>query len=178
MGLFKSASKIPPDMFTMWRCVIVIAHADGTVSEEEHAYLEKVFAAIGARYGLTEEQKATFADDLQNPQDLNELLPQIKLPEYRAMLISFGEILAHADGVVSPEEEEILQRLSAHAEGLDVESLRQEIRKSIADNRAAMAREDEKTRQETHTRNLFISPVIATLDNFLRKHFKLDIEFD
>ena len=45
----------------MWRAVIAIAHADGTVQQEEKDYLYKTLANIDRSYNLTDAQRMALA---------------------------------------------------------------------------------------------------------------------
>ena len=153
-------------MFYMWRCVIAIAHADGNLSEDEQAYFTKIFSNIDRVHGLSEEQKRTFADDCANPKRIDDLLPYINDPEYRGMLIYFGETLAWLDGNVTPEENAILEKLRLdQLASIDKVKLREEIRGIISLRQAERAAEMEKIREEIRQR----SPEVAALDYLLRK---------
>ena len=162
----ESKNNISTSMFYMWRCVVAIAHLDGGVSLGERAYLEKIFSNIDRVYGLSDEQEKAFANDLINPQRIDDLLPHINDPEYRAMLITFGETLAWLDGNVAPEEDAILKKLHAdQLASIDIVQLREEIREIISFRRAERIAEMEKIREEIHQR----SPHVAVIDNLLRK---------
>ena len=80
----------------MWRAVIAIAHADGTVQQEEKDYLYKTLANIDRSYNLKDAQRMALANDLKTPQDISTLIPLITDPQHRAMLVHFGEVLAWA----------------------------------------------------------------------------------
>ncbi|MBI1216122.1 MAG: hypothetical protein GC185_09930 [Alphaproteobacteria bacterium] len=120
--------------FYMWRCIIAIAHADGTVQPEEYKYIERIIANMDRVYGLSDEQKQTFEEDFKTPQNISDLLPQINDPQVRAQLIYFGGLLAHADGVVTPEEDAILKKLHAdQMAGLDMDQIRKQVSEHVAD---------------------------------------------
>lgn len=120
--------------FYMWRCIIAIAHADGVLQDAERVYIGRVIANMDRVYGLTDEQKKIFAEDFDTPQNIGDLLPYINDPAVRGQLIYFGGLLAHADGVLSPSEKDILDKLHAdHMATLDMEQIRTHARKAVED---------------------------------------------
>lgn len=130
----QSGKTLSTSMFYMWRCVIAVAHADGRVSDAERAYLAKVFAGMERAYGLTPEQKKTFEADLAAPQKIPDLLPYINDPEARGQLVYFAGLLAHADGILAPEEDVILKKLRAEQlSGLDMEKIRADVKAHVDD---------------------------------------------
>lgn len=157
---------IPSSLFAMWRCVICIAHADGIIQPEERNYLEKVFANLDRTYGLTPTQKLTLAADLEIPQNLADLLTKVTAVQDRGLLIHFGTILANADGVVTEDEERILEMLRAQQmDSVDAEKLREDIRRDMELHRAELDAEVAAIRSEAHGR----SPVLRALDHMLKK---------
>lgn len=119
-------------MFYMWRCVIVVAHADGEVQPEELTYLRRIFANMDRAFGLTDIQKKTLEDDLVNPKRMCDLLPQINDPNFRGQLIYFAGMLAHSDGSLHPSEDAILKKLRAdQLASLDMDQIRKDVRKAV-----------------------------------------------
>lgn len=111
--------------FYMWRCIIAIAHADGVMHEAEREYLNRIIANMDRTGGLTDEQKKTFAADMEEAQDISELLRNINDPQWRGQLIYFGGLLARADGELHPDEDLLLKKLHAdHMASLDMDSIR------------------------------------------------------
>lgn len=130
----QSGKTLSTSMFYMWRCVITIAHADGRIDAQERAYLNKVFAGMDRAYGLTPEQKKAFADDIDNPKDIAELLPYINDPAVRGQLIYFGGLMAMADGHKDPREDAILKKLRAdQLASLDMEAIHAQVKTAVAD---------------------------------------------
>ncbi len=157
---------INTSLYAMWRCVICIAHADGIIQPEERSYLEKIFANLDRVYGLTPTQKLTLAADLEIPQNLADLLGKVTEAEYRGMLIHFGTILANADGVVTEDEERILDMLHAQQmDSVDAEKLREDIRRDMEAHRAELDADLAELRADTRGR----SPVLKSLDRMLKK---------
>lgn len=121
-------------MFYMWRCVIVVAHADGSVGQQELEYLRRIFGNMDRAYGLSDEQKRLLEDDLANPKRMCDLLPQINDPYYRSQLIYFAGLLAHVDGHLHPNEEAILKKLRAdQLASLDMEQIRKDVHIAVED---------------------------------------------
>lgn len=128
----KAGEPVSHSMFYMWRCVIVVAHADGEIQPQELAYLRRIFANMDRAYGLTALQKSTLEDDLVNPKRMCDLLPQINDPNFRGQLIYFAGMLAHSDGSLHPSEDAILKKLRAdQMASLDMEQIRKEVRKVV-----------------------------------------------
>jgi uncharacterized membrane protein YebE (DUF533 family) len=127
---------ISTSTFYMWRVIIAIAHADDMVDDEERAYLTKIFANMDRVYGLTDEQKKTFAADIDSPtmQSIPELMSHINDPSVRGQVIYFGGLLAHADGVVTAQEDAILKKLRAdQMSSLDMDAIRAHVKEAVAD---------------------------------------------
>lgn len=153
--------------FYMWRCIIAIAHADGQMHEAERAYLTRVIGNMDRTGGLTEEQKKTFAADLETPQDISFLLSHINDPQWRGQLIYFGGLLARADGELHPSEDLLLKKLHAgHMAGLDMENIRAAAREAV---QSEMFRHDLKMSEIRPQKGL-----TAILDAFLL-HLGIDI---
>lgn len=130
----KSGEPVSHSMFYMWRCVIVVAHADGLVQEAELSYLRRIFGNMDRAFGLSDEQKRLLEDDIKNPKRMGELLPQINDPYYRSQLIYFVGILAHVDGQLTPDEAAILKKLRAdQMASLDMEQIRKDVHQVVTD---------------------------------------------
>ena len=157
-----SGQPVNTSTFYMWRVVIAIAHADGLVQAEERAYIERIVGNMDRTYGLTDEQKKTFKDDLDNPnmQSIPELMSHINDPAARGQVIYFGGLLARADGVLDPREDEILKKLRAdQMSSLDMEQIRAHAKVAVADE---MFRHDLKQSEIRPQRGL-----TAVLDSLL-----------
>lgn len=99
-------------MFNMLRCIIVVVHADGVVHPKERECFNKILTAIDRTYALTDQHRRTLAEDFDAPQRLDDLLPHITDPEFRGLLLFFGEIMAWSDGSLPPAEIGILEELN------------------------------------------------------------------
>jgi uncharacterized membrane protein YebE (DUF533 family) len=155
----------------MWRCVIAIAHADGSVQTQERDYLQNVISNLNRAYHLTPEQKKTLEDDLKNPRKISALLPHVTDPQDRASVIYFGDALAWADGELSVDEETILKKLhDDQMAKVDMNRLRAEI---AADLKARKAERENEIKKE-HAEGQKASPTFAALDRLLLR-FGIDI---
>lgn len=153
-------------MFNMWRCLLAIAWADGNCGKEETAYFGKVFENLARYFDLSQEQRNTLGDDLENPSALEALtlFSHINDPDVRGKLITFAEDLVMLDGELHPNEEDILRRLHLTEDpSLDREALKVEIRQIIAAGREKRAQEKAELREEI--RNM--SPLYAAVDQLL-----------
>lgn len=131
---YKAGEPVNHAHFMMWRCVIVIAHADGEVQPEEREYLRRIFGNMDRAYGLSEAQKRQLEDDLVNPKQMRDLLPQINDPYYRSQLIYFAGLLAHSDKTLHPSEDAILKKLRAdQLASLDMDQIRKDVKEAVAD---------------------------------------------
>lgn len=143
-------------MFTMWRCIVALAHADGQLSQPELDYFEKLFENLRRFFDLSQEQRDTFANDLYVPQETLKLFSSINDPEARGMLVGFAEELAWIDNHLDPHEEEILRRL--RMEGLSLserERLRADIRADIDMHKQEWTQERAALRGRARDRNPF-----------------------
>jgi uncharacterized membrane protein YebE (DUF533 family) len=97
--------------FIMWRCLIVMAHADGVFHDKEQEFFEKVFGAVAGTYDVSQAQAKTLDQDLRTPPDIDDLLTKITDPEFRGLLLYFAQTLAWIDGNLDREESALLQNL-------------------------------------------------------------------
>jgi len=131
----QTGQNISNSMFYMWRCVIAVAHAhaDGKVTDKERAYLNNVFANMDRAYSLTGEQKKTFADDIENPKNVADLLKYINDSSVRGQLIYFCGLLAHVSGTTDPMEEAIIKKLhDDQMSSLDMTAIRKQVNEVVA----------------------------------------------
>ncbi len=112
----------------MLRCVIAMAHADGEVCDEERAYMH----AIMNRIPLSKEQRNTLDQDMNNAQDIGALFKHINDPRYRGQVVYFARLIAHKNGILTPSEQDLLERLHALAtDGLDMEAIRADVKQAL-----------------------------------------------
>lgn len=152
--------------FYMWRSLLAIAWADGECGAEEIAYFAKLFDNLPRYYALTQSQRDTLAKDIEAPDDMSPetLFAHINEPGPRTTLILYAQDLVMLDGVLDAREDEILKKLRLWEQpAYDRDALRVEIRKLIADNRAA----SEKERQAIRTQIRGMHPLYDACDKLL-----------
>lgn len=160
-------------MFYMWRSLLAIAWADGNCGKEETAYFAKVFDNLARYFDLTQEQRNTLGDDLENPSALEAiaLFSHINDPDVRGKLIAFAQDLVMLDGELHPNEEDILRRLRLTEDpSLDREALKIEIQQIIVIGREKRAQEKTELREEIRE----MSPLYAAVDRLLMA-FGIDV---
>ena len=155
--------QVSESLYYMWRCIIVMAHADGVVHEKEQEFFDKVFTNMARAYALTPEQQATFVSDLKTAQNIDELLPHVKDPEFRSLLLYFSQVVAWIDGNLSPDESELLRKLhAAFGKGTDTNEVMQKIRADIADQMF-------KRKSDLQSKQLERNPLFYALDALLMR---------
>lgn len=113
--------------YTMLRCLIALAHADGVLHEEEITYI----SAIMNRIPLSDEQRSQLEADFDTPQDLFTLLTEINEPTYRSQVAYFGRILTYKDGL-HPKEEEILNKLEETLRSeVNIDEVRENVQREV-----------------------------------------------
>lgn len=163
MSANQNRTPISESQFQMWRCMIALAHSDGTVAPQEKAYLDRVIASLDRVYGLSPAHKQQIADDFASPKSVASILPLVTEPQYRAALVDFGEVLAWADDEVSVDEEAIIKSLRAGAMGsVDLARLRADVVRARTDAGVAHDAEMKAARRVG-------SPVLRALDRVLGK---------
>lgn len=147
-------------MFTMWRCVVAIAHADGKLVKEELDHFEKLFENLLHYFDLTQHQRNVFAEDLYAARNIDELFSEINEPEARDTLAGFAADLAWIDGDLDPAEEKILKRLHLYnLPGYDRAALLDEIRTSVRKNKHSWDKERAQLRSEAQARNPYFRAI-------------------
>lgn len=117
----------------MFRCMIAIAHSDGVYCEAEGDYMRTLMSKQDPP--LSDAQRETLEDDMVNPKDIEDLLPEVSQPEDRGQVVYFSRLMAYKDGELHPSEEDLIERLHANAmDGLDMEALRADVQKAVALN--------------------------------------------
>ncbi len=86
----------PPDedMFALWRAVFALVHADGTFSDAEKAYIEKIIEI----FSFTPKQKKIVKDDLKNKADVTELFSKINETNYKRQFFIMARTIVWCDG--------------------------------------------------------------------------------
>jgi uncharacterized tellurite resistance protein B-like protein len=155
---------VSESLYYMWRCIIVMAHADGVVHEKEQEFFDKVFANMARAYALTPAQQETFASDLKTAQNIDALLPHVTDPEFRSLLLYFSQVVAWIDGNLSPDESNLLRKLhDAFGKGPETNEVMQRIRADIADQMFKRRADQQQSRQ------LERNPLFYALDALLMR---------
>mgnify|MGYP006288531347 CR=1 FL=1 len=119
---------VPHSRYTMIRCVIAIAHADGIMHDAEIAYIESFIL----RMPFSQEQENQLERDIDHPQDVMSLFREINDPVIRGQVLYFCRLMAFKDGVKDPSEDDILKKLHAEImDGVDMDAIRQETQETI-----------------------------------------------
>lgn len=152
---------VSDSFFSMWRCIIVMAHADGVIHEKEREFFEKVFANMGRVYALTPEHLKIFDGDLKKAQDIDTLMPRITDPECRSLLLYFSQVVAWIDGNLSPDESGLLKKLhTAFGKAPETGEMMAKIRQDIADQMF-------KRKADLKQKHLERNPLFYALDALL-----------
>lgn len=156
-------NQVSNSKFYMLRCVVVMAHADGIVDEAEIAYI----SAIMNRIPLSEEQRATLEDDLDNEKDIKDLLRHINEPKYRSQILYFARLMAYKDGNLHPSEAELLEKIHAEiTDGLDMDAIKHEVSENV---RAEMTLHDIEIDKQRPKRGKHFVPWMQVFDEILLK---------
>lgn len=86
--------------FNLWRACFSFCQVDSKLAAEEKKWLETKSEILK----LSPDQKQTLLKDVQNPPDINSILPLITKPSDRAFLVDQMRVIAHIDGNLSPAE--------------------------------------------------------------------------
>ena len=114
--------------YSMFRCMLAIAHADGILNDAEIGYFE----GFMNRVPFSEGQKEQLEDDIRNAKDVFDIFREINDPEYRSQVLFFCRIMAYKDGVLHPKEEDILKKLHFQTtDGLDMEQIKEQAQDAI-----------------------------------------------
>ena len=114
--------------YTMIRCVIAIAHADGIMDNAEIAYIESLILRIP----FSAEQEAQLEQDIDHPQEVATLFREINDPKVRGQVLYFCRLMAYKDGVLDPSEDDILKKLHADImDGVDMDAVRADVQETI-----------------------------------------------
>ncbi|MEZ0223451.1 MAG: TerB family tellurite resistance protein [Alphaproteobacteria bacterium] len=152
---------VSDSFFHMWRCIIVMAHADGVIHEKEQEFFDKVFTNMARVYALTPEHLEAFAGDLKKARDIDTLMHKVKEPECRSLLLYFSQVVAWIDGHLSPDESDLLKKLhAAFGKAPETGEVMARIRQDIADQMF-------KRKADLEQKHLERNPLFYALDALL-----------
>jgi hypothetical protein len=152
---------VSDSLFHMWRCIIVMAHADAVIHQREQDFFDKVFVNMARSYALTDAHRAAFAGDLKSPQEIDPLLARVTDPEARSLLLYFSQAVAWIDGNLSPQEAALLRKLQAVC-GTGAAHVQAEIRQEIADQMF-------RRKADIEERNIERNPLFYAMDALLAR---------
>ena len=114
--------------YTMFRCMLAIAHADGILDEAEIGYFE----GFMNRVPFSDDQRDQLEKDMVEAQDVFNLFREINDPQYRSQVLYFCRLMAYRDGVLDPSEEAILKKLHVQtSDGLDMEQIKEQVHEAV-----------------------------------------------
>jgi len=105
---------ITESKFNLWRALVSLVHADDVVTLQERDFFLERFQ----RMGLSFEQRISLQEDLTQPRDIRELLPQISEKHDRSALLYFARLLFWCDGDFAEEEKELFNYLQKEITGV------------------------------------------------------------
>jgi hypothetical protein len=124
-----SANTEQENRFYMWRTILAVAHADGTVCDDEKEYLQSVINKMSERGFVSGAQQEILISDLNKQQDSAEMISQIDDPKYRGQIMHFATMLANKDGKTCRDENELINYLYFQAtKDLDMNLIKAEAR--------------------------------------------------
>lgn len=94
--------------FNMWRGVVAFAHANQDVEPKEREFIVKFFETVP----FSHEQQLQLLEELETPQDLDDIFEKITEANDRSEFILFARMMCWADGSLDAQEEAILKRMN------------------------------------------------------------------
>ncbi|MBX3225927.1 MAG: DUF533 domain-containing protein [Labilithrix sp.] len=101
------------------RILVAIAHADGTVHEDERRSLAAAIESLELTKGVL--GGVTVDSLLAEPVDVDGELALLESEEARAQIYRSAYFMANADGACTPDEQVLLEKIAAHAGTTDAE---------------------------------------------------------
>lgn len=118
-------NEMDPRYFHMWRGLVAMVHAP-ELTREERQFLKEELKGVT----MAEWQRSRLELDMYEPQNLDEILPEIENVEDLEALMGLSIRLFYSDGVITPEEQAIMNRLEVMLEKhLEAEQLQRDIQK-------------------------------------------------
>lgn len=136
----KDRKPLDGSLFSLLRCIIAVAHADGKIHDDEMDHIGRLLYSIGRTYTLSPQQMATFERDLAKSPNIEITLMGVTDPEQRCMVLNFANILTRIDGELHPKESEFIKKLQAAIpETPENKITRAEIQRSVTLEMASFA---------------------------------------
>lgn len=136
----KDRKPLDGSLFSLLRCIIAVAHADGKIHDEEMDHLGRLLYSMGRSYDISPQQMGTFERDLAKSPNIEITLMGVTDPGQRCMIVNFANILTRIDGELHPKENELIKKLQAAVpETPENKRIRDEIQRSVLQEMAAFA---------------------------------------
>ena len=112
--------------FYMWRCIVALAHADGTVTPPER---EMIWDALEREELLSKEQREEIMGDMDTPRSVDDLLGRVREGQDRQDLLIKARDLLWRDEIMGGMEERMMRRLRNTVNyGFDINEMMREAR--------------------------------------------------
>lgn len=112
--------------FYMWRCIIALAHADGTITPPER---ETIWDALEGEELLSREQREQLDADMDTPRSVDDLLGKVRDGADRQDLLIKARELLWSDDIMGGMEERMMRHLRISVNyGFDINELMREAR--------------------------------------------------
>lgn len=142
-------NEMDPRYFQMWRALVAMVHAPELTSQERQ-FLKGELKDVT----MAEWQRSRLELDMYEPQDLNAILPEIEDVNDLEALMGLSVRLFHSDGVITPEEQAIMNRLEVMMDKhLEAENLTREMQQKY-EIKPADPGEDHTARVQAAARRL------------------------
>jgi uncharacterized membrane protein YebE (DUF533 family) len=109
----KERQPLDGSLFSLLRCIIAVAHADGKIHDSEMDHIGRLLYSIGRTYTMSPQQMSTFERDLAKSPNIEVTLMGVSDPEQRCLVLNFANILSRIDGELHPKESEYIKQLQA-----------------------------------------------------------------
>ena len=104
-------NSVDESKFNKWRAIVALVHADQVVHSEErnfiHGFLERI--------QFSEDQRKTLLKELDQPANIDQIIPKITSKADIGQLVHFARVLCCRDGEFHPSEQKILEKLNTNA---------------------------------------------------------------
>ncbi|MEZ0260720.1 MAG: hypothetical protein ACAH80_06900 [Alphaproteobacteria bacterium] len=136
----KDRKPLDGSLFSVLRCIIAVAHADGKIHDNEMDHIGRLLYSIGRTYNMSPQQMGTFERDLAKSPNIEIALSGVTDPAHRCLVLNFANILTRIDGELHPKESEFIKKLQAAIPDTpENKAIRGEIQRSVTMEMASYA---------------------------------------
>ena len=128
----QSTTILNPSQLHVWRSLIALAHADGTLTNNEWQFLLPSIL----RLNLLDEQRDILQEDLKTPQKVADMFQHVTKLKDRAQFFVLASQLVYADGDYAEAEQKIMEALSkspAVTTAADFTKMAEDVRQLLID---------------------------------------------